>query len=235
MNVLRTVHFPSPVDSLLRSLSEIGFFDRSLLIGSWVMPLYQELYGAPYVLRTLDVDFAVHLAHPQTKMRADLERIITGLGFVDYIAAEGVRKFTAGGYEVEFIAERPGGREIGAMAVREWNINALPLPFISILIDFSETAVLDAFTIRFPVPEAFFLHKLIVAPRRLTVQKREKDLEQCATLVPVLDDERLQRVGRSRRFGKETRRHIAQSCEVIGFPLQKLGFNEKCSEKKEAR
>ena len=69
MNVLRNVHFPPPVDSLLRSLSESGFFDRSLLIGSWVMPLYQEIYGAPYVLRTLDVDFAVHLAHPRTHMR----------------------------------------------------------------------------------------------------------------------------------------------------------------------
>lgn len=139
------------------------------------MPLYQELYGAPYVLRTLDVDFAVHLAHPHTQMRADLERIITDLGFVDYVGTEGLRKFTAGGYEVEFIAHRPGGKEVGAMAVPEWNINALPLPFIGILIDFSETAVLEAYTIRIPIPEAFFLHKLIVAPRRLTVPKREKD------------------------------------------------------------
>jgi len=29
--------------------------------------------------------------------------------------------------------------------------------------------IIDAYTIRIPVPEAFFLHKLIVAPRRLTV------------------------------------------------------------------
>jgi len=225
MNVLRNIHFPPPIDGLLRSLSEVGFFDRSLLIGSWVMPLYQELYGAPYVLRTLDVDFAVHLAHPHARMRADLERIITDLGFVDYVAVEGVRKFTAGGYEVEFIAHRPGGKEIGAIAIREWNINALPLPFIGILIDFSETAVLDTYTIRIPIPEAFFLHKLIVAPRRLTIPKREKDLDQCATLAPVLDDKRLQRVTRSRRFGKETRRHIAESCAKIEFPIQRLSFD----------
>jgi hypothetical protein len=61
---MRTVRFPLPIGDLLRSLSEVGFFDRSLLIGSWAMVLYQELYGVPYVLRTLDVDFAVHLAHP---------------------------------------------------------------------------------------------------------------------------------------------------------------------------
>ena len=222
MNVLRTIQFPPPIGDLLRSLSEVGFFDRSLLIGSWVMLLYQELYGAPYALRTLDVDFAVHLAHPHKQMRADLERLITDLGFVDYIAAEGVQKFTALGYEVEFIAQRPGGREIGALAVREWNLNALPLPFISILTDFSETAVFDGFTLRFPIPEAFFVHKLIIAPRRPTDAKREKDLEQCAVLAPVLDDERLQRVMESQRFGKETKRHLAQSCAAIGFPLQKL-------------
>ncbi len=154
MKVLRTVHFPPPIGGLLRTLSKVGFFDRSLLIGSWVMPLYQELYGVRYVLRTFDVDFAVHLVHPQKKMRADLERLINDLGFVGFMAAEGVQKFTAKGYEVEFIAPRAGGREVGALTVREWNINALPLPFVNILIGFSETVEVDGFTVRIPIPEA---------------------------------------------------------------------------------
>ena len=172
MKVLRTVRFPLSIGSLLRSLSEVGFFDRSVLIGSWVMPLYQELYGARYLLRTLDVDFAVHLAHPQKQMRADLVQFITDLGFVDFIAAEGVQKFTAGGYEVEFIAHRSGGKEIGALAVREWNINAMPLPFINTLIEFSEAAVLDGVIIRFPILEAFFVHKLADC-RPQTAYRRE--------------------------------------------------------------
>ncbi|MHB8707531.1 MAG: GSU2403 family nucleotidyltransferase fold protein [Desulfuromonadales bacterium] len=225
MTVLRAVHFPPPIGDLLRSLSKVGFFERSLLIGSWVMPIYQELYGAPYVLRTLDIDFAVHLAHPQIKMRADLERLITDLGLLDFVAAEGVQKFTAAGYEVEFIAHRPGGRQVGSLAVREWNLNALPLPFIKPLLDFSEVAALDDFTIRFPLPEAFFVHKLIIAHRRLTEEKRQKDLEQCATLAPVLSDERLHRVMQSQRLGKETRRQLARSCEMIDFPLQKADID----------
>jgi hypothetical protein len=224
VNVLHKVRFPPPISGLLRGLSEVGFFDRSSLIGSWVMPIYQELYGVRYLLRTLDVDFAVHLAHPQKQMRVDLERVITNLGFIDFVAAEGVQKFTAGGYEVEFMAHRPGGRGIGALAIREWNINAMPLPFIRILIDFSETAMLEDVSIRFPIPEAFFVHKLIVAPKRLTVEKREKDLEQCSALIPVLKDERLGQVMKSQRFGKETRRRISQSCTAISFPLQRLGF-----------
>lgn len=231
MNVLHKINFPSPVDNLLRSLSEIGFFERSLLIGSWVMPIYNALYGAYYVLRTFDIDFAVHLAHPRARMRADLERIITGMGFIDFIAAEGLQKFTAGGYEVEFIVHRRGGKDIGYVTVREWNISAMPLPFIGIMMDFSEEAIFDGFVIRFPIPESFFLHKLIIAPRRKTIQKREKDIEQCATLVPILDEERLRQVGQSRNFGKETKQHIAQSCAAIGFPLHRLGMFDKCSGK----
>ena len=53
--------FPPPIDGLIRTLSGVGFFDNSLLIGSWVMPIYQELYGVLYRLRTLDKVFSFQL------------------------------------------------------------------------------------------------------------------------------------------------------------------------------
>lgn len=205
-------------------MSRVGFFERSLLIGSWVMPIYQELYQAHYALKTFDVDFAVHIAHLRHQMRTDLEKLIIGLGFTDYIAAEGIQKFTAGGYEVEFITQRPGARDIAALQVKEWNINAIPLPFISIMIDFSETAELDGFTLRFPIPEAYFLHKLIISQKRPKETKRIKDLDQCAVLIDVLDDSRLKEVVDAYRFGKDTRRLIAASCLAIDFPLHRLGL-----------
>ena len=73
-------------------MSDVGFFDRSVVIGSWVMLIYQELYGAKYVLRTLDVDFAVNIAHTKSRLRADLKELITDIGFTDYFDAEGVQK-----------------------------------------------------------------------------------------------------------------------------------------------
>ena len=176
------------------------------MIGSWVMPIYQELYGARYALRTLDVDFAVHIAHTQSQLRADLKQLITGLGFTEYQDAEGVQKFTGGGYEVEFIGQRSGGRNKSFLFVPEWNVTAIPLPFINILMDFSDVAELDGFTIRFPIPEAYFFHKLIIARKRLSDAKRDKDLEQCAVIMPVINDERMRQVAQTQRFGKETRR-----------------------------
>lgn len=204
-------------------MSRAGFFDRSVMIGSWVMLVYQKLYAARYALRTMDIDFAVHIAHPQNKLRTDLKLLITGLEFTDYLAAEGVQKFTGGGYEVEFIGQRSGGRNTGFLTVPEWNVTAIPLTFINILMDFSDVAELDGFTIRFPIPEAYFLHKLIIAGKRTSGAKRGKDLEQCTAIMQVISDERLRQVAQAQRLGKETRRHIAASCASIGFPLHRIG------------
>src|SRR3990170_7976631 len=81
-------------------------------------------------------------------------------------------------YEVEFIGQRSDGRNTGFLSVPEWNVTAIPLPFINILMDFSDVAEVDGFTIRFPIPEAYFLHKLIIARKRSSGAKRGKDLEQ---------------------------------------------------------
>ena len=44
--------FPSEVLELFEALHKVGFFEESSLIGSWVMPLYQDVFGIPYSLRT---------------------------------------------------------------------------------------------------------------------------------------------------------------------------------------
>ena len=54
--------FPSQVQQLFQALDHAGFFEESMLIGIWVMPLYQEAFGMSYTLRTLDIDFAVKFA-----------------------------------------------------------------------------------------------------------------------------------------------------------------------------
>lgn len=214
--------FPDNINNLLHAMSDVGFFERSVVVGSWVMLIYQELYGARYVLRTLDVDFAVHIAHQKRKLKADLKQLITGLGFTDYFDAEGTQKFTGGGYEVEFIGQRSGDRGKGVLAVPEWNVNAIPLPFISILTDFSDVTELCGFIIRFPIPEAFFLHKLIIAQRRLSDAKRDKDLEQCSVIIPIINDEGMKNIIQKQRFSRETKRRIVASCDTIGFPLHRI-------------
>ncbi|MFH1147224.1 MAG: GSU2403 family nucleotidyltransferase fold protein [Pseudomonadota bacterium] len=60
--ITNKTRFPSEVLDLLRALHSVDFFQDSMLIGSWVMLLYQDVFGIDYVLRTQDIDFAVKFA-----------------------------------------------------------------------------------------------------------------------------------------------------------------------------
>jgi hypothetical protein len=210
---------------LLRALHKVGFFDESAMIGSWVMPLYHDVFGIPYALRTLDIDFAVRFAASDRSNNADLEDVITALGYVPVIMQSGIRKFTRKSFTVEFVVHRKGGRAVENVEVRKWNITAIPLPFVNILLDFPFTADFGDFRIRAPIPEAFLIQKLIIARRRPAESKRDKDLEQCAVIAKRVDPGRLAMVVRSLKLSSRSKKALRDSCEAIDFPPQKLGLS----------
>jgi len=214
--------FPTEIKELLQALYSVGFFDDSLLIGSWVMPLYQEAFGISYVLRTMDIDFAVTLVLSDRDRKIDLEKVITDLGYLPVVMQSGICKFTRENFTVEFVAHRKGGRDAEVVSIKKWNITASPLPFVDLLLSFPFTADFGNFKIRVPLPEAFFVQKLITAQRRQDESKKDKDLEQCSILARQLDSERLEAIVRSLKFSKKTQKALKASCEVIDFPPQKL-------------
>lgn len=216
--------FPSEVRELFRALHDTGFFEESMLIGSWVMPIYQDAFGMPYLLRTLDIDFAVRLAASTSGRKVDLEAIFTGLGYVPVTMQSGIRKFTRQNLAIEFVSHRKGGRNAEVEEIKKWNITAVPLPFVNILLDFAFIADFGDFRIRVPIPEAYFVQKLITAQRRPEESKKDKDLEQCAVIADRIDPGRLARVVGSLRLSAKSRNTLRVSCEAIGFPPQKLGL-----------
>jgi hypothetical protein len=215
--------FPPEIRDLLQLLHRVGFFEDAGLVGSWVMPLYQAVFGIKYVLRTLDIDFAVKFVSAAPDKKVDIERIPTNIGFVPVMMQSGMRKFTREGFTVEFVVHRRGGKDDKVVPVNKWNIIALPLPFVDLLLDFSFTAKVDDFAVKAPLPEAFFIHKLITAQRRLEETKRSKDLEQCTIIARHLDSARLRDIVRSTKLSKKIRKEIHASCEAINFSPQQLG------------
>lgn len=155
--------FQSEVQELLNAFFSVGFFDESMLIGSWVMPLYQGAFGIPYALRTLDIDFAVKFALSDRTEKVDLEKVITDLDYIPVVMRSGILRFTRENFTVEFVAHRKGGRDDQVVSIRKWNITASPLPFVDLLLGFPFTADFGNFKVRAPLPEAFFVHKLITA------------------------------------------------------------------------
>jgi len=217
--------FPGEVRELLQALYPVGFFEESMLIGSWVMPLYQDAFGIGYALRTQDIDFAVKFVLADRGEKVDIEKIITDLGYIPVLMQSGIRKFTRENFTVEFVAHRKGGRDNKVVTIRKWNITASPLPFVDILMNFYFTADFGGFKVRAPLPEAFFVHKLITSRRRPGESKKDKDLEQCSVIARQLDPDRLKSVVGSLKLSKKSQKALRESCDEIGFPPQKLGLH----------
>lgn len=222
LRVIEEVVFPEPVQDLLQTLHDVGFFEDSVLIGSWVMPLYGGLFGIAYPLRTLDIDFAVQLAPAGRAGMTDLEGTLLALGYLPSTSQAGVQRFTREGFTVESLTHRRGGRDRGAEFVRSWNITAQPLPFLNILLEHTLWADLGTYKVRAPVPEAFFVHKLIAAQRRPEDGKKSKDLEQCAAIADHLDGGQLRTVMRTVKLSAAVRKALRASAETISFPPHEL-------------
>jgi len=74
-------NLPEPVFAALTALNDADFFSDGLLVGSWAMLFYQELFGIEYVLRTDDIDFALKSDAAKGKTGADLETALAEKGF----------------------------------------------------------------------------------------------------------------------------------------------------------
>ena len=216
--------FPGEVQKLLQALHSAGFLEESMLIGSWVMPLYKEAFGIQYALRTQDIDFAVGFVDSGSDKKVDLEKIIMDLGYLPVRMQSGIHKYTHENLTVEFIVHRRGGRSENVVSIRKWNITAYPLPFVDILLNSPFIADFGDYNVRAPLPEAFFVQKLITSQRRPGGNKKDKDLEQCSIIAPQLDSKRLSNVLDSVIFSKKIMNALRASCVAIDFPPQNLGL-----------
>jgi hypothetical protein len=220
------IALPKHVREVFAVLCHVGFFERSTLIGTWAMFFYRAIHHIPFALYTTDIDMAVQVAYPKKFLEADLEKVLQEIGAISDFSSDGLQRFIIPEFRIEFIAQNKGSRtkEPSIVPVPEWNINAQQLPFIRMLLDFTETMTIDDFYVRIPVPEAFFVHKLIIANRRRDSSKKAKDLDQCRTLSGILGDEKLQQVIKSEKFGPRTKKLIQRSCESIDFLFHRLGI-----------
>ncbi len=213
--------FPPILKDLFKGLSDAGFFESGILAGSWVFPLYNPLFGINYALSTLDVDLVVQTGARQSQGNVNVERIITDLGFLPVTEQSGWRKYTREGLTIEFLTNRKGNRD-GVDLIENLNINAFRLPFLDLLFISPVTVELSGFKLMVPCPEAMFIQKLIVSQRRVDKDKVSKDLEQCSVLIPILDENRLVEVMKSRKWSKDVLSKLEISCRKIGFSFENL-------------
>jgi len=224
--VFNSSPFVQPVTDLLRELDRIKFFSHGLLIGSWPMAIYADHFTLAYALATDDIDFAVENAvKVPAKQSETIPEILDRLGYTPVTDYSGIETFLHGTFEVEFITHRRGGEAPPSVVIPPWKVSAQSLPFIDMLFIMPTTVAIAGFSIRIPSPEAFVVHKLIIAQRRTGRDKgakKEKDLQQCSTLVEIVQVEEIQRIISEYRLSKETRKAMQASCTEAGIVLPGL-------------
>lgn len=183
------------IGRVLKVFADNRLFDEGVeLIGSWCFHLYQKHLGAKdFPLRTQDIDFLI--PNPfKGKEHIDFIEQLEKLGFNRDFKRDSSMYLWNADLKIEFMTPEKGRGADGSIRVKNLGFNAIPLRFVSLLLEDPITVVDNGSKIRIPNPDNFCLHKLIVASRRRKIDKSIKDLQQAICTSVIADPKKMQGV-----------------------------------------
>ena len=202
------------------------FYEGVELIGSWCFRLYQRKLGAKqYPFRTIDVDFLIPNPY-RGKEHKDIIDQLQVLGFSRDFRSDGSVYLWNEELKIEFITPQIGRGADSSIRIKKLGISAIPLRFVSLLLDNPITIVDEGIRILVPNPANFCLQKLIIATRRRNEEKTSKDLGQAICTSVIVKDEELQELFFS--LPKKWKRAIERMLEKAEeeLPLLRDEINE---------
>ena len=174
---------------VLRRLKQEGILDRIMLVGSWCVFLYVDYFKGESllpVIRTRDIEFLFPVPFT-TRSKTDLYGLLKDLGFVlDYKGDQGYVVFEHPDLILEFLAPARGRDSERPIPIEPLGINAQPLRFMDALSRNPIQIGFDDVVVTLPHPADFALNKLLVAGRRKSAGKAEKDRDQAVALLNAL-------------------------------------------------
>jgi len=153
-----------------------------LLIGSYCLPVIRDnlKFNLP-TLKTQDIDFLV--STPYKGKNIDIETLLKPLGFSMGFNPDGSTYFTNGLYKVEFVTSKKGRGLDKAVTVDALKIKVTPLRFLQMLYDQQIIIKEEGYSYRIPSPSVFACHKILIAGRRQSPGKKNKDILQANALL----------------------------------------------------
>jgi len=123
--------------------------------------------------------------------------------------------------KIEFLAPQKGRSIQRAIKIKKLGITAIPLRFVSLLLDNPITVKEGNIKIKLPNPANFCLHKLLIVSRRRKIEKGLKDLQQAICTFSIVEKKYLQKLFNS--LPKRWRRAIFNLLKKAKeeFPLYK--------------
>ncbi len=202
--LVRSFGMPQPVPEIsdvVAALAQAGVFRlRGILVGTVAYQTYSAMLGQKLhvsIMQTGDVDIAqfknISVAvNDQTSPVLDvLRQADKTFRPVPTIHGDQITSYAAkGGLRVDFLTPNEGPDTDKPQRLPALQTDAQPLRFLDYLIRDPEPAVIlhgAGIYVNVPAPQRFAVHKLMIARRRPEgAAKRDKDVRQAATLLPLL-------------------------------------------------
>ncbi len=186
------------ITKVLKVFADNKLFDEGVeLIGSWCFKIYQERLGAKnFPLMTQDIDFLIPNPY-HGKENKDFIGQLESLGFKCDFKRDGSLYLWNAELKIEFITPEKGRGVDGAIKIKKLGISAIPLRFVSLLLDKPITVEDNGVKILVPDPANFCLHKLIIASRRRKIDKSLKDLQQAICTSVIVNTKEIQELFKS--------------------------------------
>jgi len=193
-----------------------GLLPYVMLIGSWSELIYDKFYIPDYNahIRTRDVDFLYKSLYKPTRKKFDIINSLKEKGFsCETNRLTGINKFVMQDFfTIEFLIRVLGSGDIEHQEIPSLGIVGIGLRDANMLERYALTLECDKYMITVPEPEAYILQKLIINPKRLKLDKKEKDLQSIRRLMPFINKERMREI--YSELTKKQQKAINETCEA---------------------
>jgi len=167
----------SLLSTVLKELRDSGVLNDLILAGSWCQYYYRILFNmAPEIplIRTTDIDFLIPTPQ-KIKKSLDVAKILNDIGFDnDFDYQTGLIKFVHPDLEIQFITPALGRGKDKPYEIKQFNINAEGLRYLTLLQDHKFQMTHEDITLWLPEPGAYILHKILVNQKRKPSQRKKR-------------------------------------------------------------
>ena len=177
-------------EQILIRLHKAGLSPHFVLIGSWAVYYYRYYFkNRNYLpsIRTRDMDFLVSVPPPRVPIPVNMTGILSDLGFVTGFRGEqGYMVLQHSELMIEFLVPERGRGWSKPFELPDFGVNAQPLRYLDMLLKDTVAVRVCGINLRLPHPARFALHKLIIAGRRRSMAKAEKDRNEARKVLTAL-------------------------------------------------
>jgi len=208
----------------LKKLEQKKILKELVLVGSWCLPVYKNIYDSHAkipILRTSDLDLLV--SDPKNIHNSvNIDELLQGIGFIQSFDADSpLVKYKHSELDIEFLSARMRGNQ-KIIKIPELSITAQVLSYMEIAVKYAIDVEYLGIKLKIPELPAYTLHKAIVQTLRKNEVKKVKDAATVADLgclIAELPDLQLRTLQIFREFPKSWQRIVLKMIKVYSPEL----------------